>query len=99
MERSPQRYYQMNYNKKPPLKLQLLGAKLPKHAFVVILDGEVQNPEFVAEDMGEGDKSWKFLLQKWKRRVYPQLARSKVEYWEWHCPEWSISQEIRPHGR
>ena len=87
------------YMRKPPLKLQVLSAKLPKHAFVVILDGDVQNPEF-ATDYVTGEKGWEGMMEKWKRTVYPQLARSNVEYWEWHRGEgWSISTKVRAYGR
>ena len=66
---------------KPPINLQSYINKVPKHVLFVILDGgDVQNPEFVANGMGEFEEN----LQKWKRTVLPTLRKSVVEFWELH---------------
>ena len=69
-----------------------LAAKLPKrsYALILILDGRVENPEFVAYHReGNNDKCWNYCLDKWKRTVYPTLKRSVVEYWEYNCGQLS----------
>lgn len=77
--------------RRPPLKIQLLSPKLPPHAFVVILDGDVQNPEFVAYHMeGGNDRCWDHNLAKWKRTVLPSLRRSNCEFWQKHGKEWTV---------
>jgi hypothetical protein len=78
--------------KKPPQKLRELAAKLPRtgHALILVLDGRVENPEFVAYHLnGDNDRCWDFCFNKWKRTVYPTLARSVVDYWEFHRGELS----------
>lgn len=80
------------YMKKPPQKLRELAAKLPRtgHALILVLDGRVENPEFVAYHLkGDNDRCWDFCFNKWKRTVYPTLARSVVDYWEFHKGELS----------
>jgi hypothetical protein len=80
------------YMKKPPLKLVQLAAKLPKrsYALILILDGRVENPEFVAYHReGNNDKCWNYCLAKWKKTVYPTLERSNVQYWEYNCGQLS----------
>lgn len=75
---------------KPPINLQMYKYKVPRHAFFVILDGgDVQNPEFVADDMGHGPDGWWARYSKWKRTVLPTLKRSVVEYWELHDGEFT----------
>lgn len=72
---------------KPPLKLQHYVAKMPRsiHAFFAIVDGYVDNPEFVADYLeGDNEYCWSRNMQKWKREVLPTLKRSKVTYWELH---------------
>lgn len=78
--------------KKPPQKLRELAAKLPRtgHALILVLDGRVENPEFVAYHLkGDNDRCWDFCFNKWKRTIYPTLARSVVDYWEFHKGELS----------
>lgn len=87
-----------NKMRKPPINLIRLACKLPKrsHALILILDGRVENPEFVVPHLeGDNDECWNIKLAKWKRSVYPTLTRSVVEYWEYHNGELSLSTNIR----
>lgn len=71
-----------SFARKAPQALLSLTSKLPAFAFVIVwADGEVENPEFVA-DFWEGDDGFVGELQRWKKHNLPKIAGERAfECW------------------
>lgn len=47
------------------------------HALIVIIDGRMENPEFVVWGLDDfNEEMW-----KWKKRLHEHLSNKRVEYW------------------
>lgn len=65
----------------PPTMMAHMAAKMPRrsHALILIIDGRVENPEFVVHDI----ESYREELWKWKRKEV-RVAGRNVEFWAKH---------------
>ena len=65
----------------PPTAMSHMASKMPRESFALflIIDGRVENPEFVVWDRD----SFTEELWKWKRRAV-RVSGSNVEFWQKH---------------
>jgi hypothetical protein len=65
----------------PPTAMSHMASKMPRrsHAMFLIIDGRVENPEFVVHDID----SYREELWKWKRKDN-RVAGSHIEFWAKH---------------
>ena len=65
----------------PPTAMAHMAAKMPRrsHALFLVIDGRVENPEFVVWDLD----SFREELWKWKRKEV-RVSGSHVEFWAKH---------------
>lgn len=66
---------------RPTIQMQLMCAKMPRtsHAMFLVIDGRVENPEFVVRDL----KGYKEELWKWKRKDN-RADGNNLEFWAKH---------------
>lgn len=67
-----------NPHTKPPYALTLMANKMPlkSHALFLIIDGRVENPEFVVWGLDD----YREELWRWKKTKHT-IAGNNVEYW------------------
>jgi hypothetical protein len=70
----------------PPTAMAHMASKMPResHALFLVIDGRVENPEFVVWDRD----SFTEELWKWKRRAV-RVAGHHVEFWAKHGQHFS----------
>lgn len=69
----------------PPTMMSHMAAKMPResHALFLVIDGRVENPEFVVWDRD----SFTEELCKWKRKEV-RIAGRNIEFWAKHGQEY-----------
>ena len=66
---------------RPTVPMQLMCAKMPRksHAMFLVIDGRVENPEFVTHTL----KGYNEELWKWKRKDN-RVDGKHIEFWAKH---------------
>jgi hypothetical protein len=66
---------------RPPETMLVMSHKMPRksHAMFLVVDGKVENPEFVVWTL----KGFREELWKWKRKDN-RVAGNHIEYWAKH---------------